>query len=765
MKTNLLCKISSIIHAMIFSRPCPSRLRLAAAGTLFLAAAGLAATAAMHPPKLPWAVPTVRVGHNPVGTAVDPATNTVYVADGIDTTLSVIDGSKCNAMDSSGCSTIATVAVGRFPLVVLFDSTTKTLYVTLSGGHKNTISVVDTRTCNAQDTSGCSQARVATVTVPGVLPLTVPALDAANHSLYVGDGKEGPVSIVDTAICNATNTSGCSQPPVVTATKGDSIAIDHSNHSIYVTNAFHPSVSVFDGTTCNAIDQSTCAQPPAATFTEDLVPLGPAVVDETTHTYYLPLASFNDVLDYVAVIDASTCNGTITSGCRDTPPMVQVGDLPEGVILDPETKTVYVLNEESSTISMFNGATCNAMNHSGCSQLVRALTTGFNPVFYDLNLQTHTFYVPSQDTDRVWVLDASTCNATNTSGCTKFAPATVVGAAPVGIEANPNTKTVYVANQTDNTVSVIDTNVCNKAHPNDCNQAWTTIAVGSAPRSLAINRVTNTIYVPNRDDGTVSVIDGDHCNGMDVSGCGEMPATTAVGTTPQEVAVDETTNTIYVVNQDDDTVSVIDGAHCNGMDTSGCNQSWPTVTVGASPQALAVNPNNHTVYVANTDDNTVSVIDGNTAIATIAVGAGPRSIGIVLDKNTLFVGNRSDMTVSVIDGSTCNGGDTTGCGQMPPAILVGAFPKVAGNVNYILGRRIAVDQDKHTVFIPIIGDSDVATLDGNTCNASHPNNCRVTIVPKRMGGWPVFATVDESSGTVYVSDNVDGTVSLFPSSP
>src|SRR6266550_1931027 len=67
MKTNLLRKIFSIIHAVIFSRPCPSRLRLAAAGTLFVAAAGLAATAAMHPPKLPWEVPTVTVGNNPVG--------------------------------------------------------------------------------------------------------------------------------------------------------------------------------------------------------------------------------------------------------------------------------------------------------------------------------------------------------------------------------------------------------------------------------------------------------------------------------------------------------------------------------------------------------------------------------------------------------------------------------------------------------------------------------------------------------------------------
>jgi hypothetical protein len=29
-----------------------------------------------------------------------------------------------------------------------------------------------------------------------------------------------------------------------------------------------------------------------------------------------------------------------------------------------------------------------------------------------------------------------------------------------------------------------------------------------------------------------------------------------------------------------------------------------------------------------------------------------------------------------------------------------------------------------------------------------------------MGGWPIALTLDESSGTVYVSNNVDGTVSL-----
>ena len=148
--------------------------------------------------------------------------------------------------------------------------------------------------------------------------------------------------------------------------------------------------------------------------------------------------------------------------------------------------------------------------------------------------------------------------------------------------------------------------------------------------------------------------------------------------------------------------------------------------------------------------------------ATIPVGAGPRSVGIVLDKNTVFVGNRDDLTVSVIDGSTCNGTNTMGCSQTPPAVLVGAFPSTGGTNNNVLGRSIAVDSKKHTIYIPNLGDSDVATLDTNACRAGHVKDCHVTIVHGRMGGAPDVATVDESSGTVYVSNAFDGTVSLFP---
>ncbi len=764
-------------QAKTHSRPRLSRFRLAAAGTLFVAAAGLAATA-MQRPKLPWAVPTVRVGKAPIGVAVDRTTNTIYVASAGSNTVSVIDGSKCKAANASLCSPIATLThVGPVPIMLAFDKATDTLYVTngetTTGDDGNTIAVLNGKTCNATNTSGCGQMPAAIVTVPGVVGNPdvggVITLDPSNHTLYVGDANDGPVLMVNTATCSAMNTNGCSQVSSTMA-NGDAVAIDDSNQSVYVIDANDQTVTVLNGATCNATTQSDCTQFSVASLPTDLFPITGAV-DQSTHTLYVPLAAFNDTLDYVGVIDGSTCNAVVHSGCGGTPHLVQVGGLPLQVTIDPKTKTAYVANEVSSTVSVINTATCNGTNQSGCPQRAPALAIGVNPVGMDIDPKTHTLYTSSLDTNRVWVLDASTCNGMNTSGCTKFAPTTTVGAGPVAVADNPHNKTVYVANQIANTVSVIDATVCNKDHLGGCNQTWPTINVGNVPRFIGINKVTNTIYVSNNGDNTLSVIDGATCNRKKTSGCAQSQPTTPVGIFPQQVAVDERTNTIYVVNQVDNTVSVINGDVCNAGNVSGCNQSWPTVAVGASPQALAVNPNNHTVYVANTDDNTVSVfsalhcnaIDSSgcgQAPATIPVGSGLRSIGIVFDTHTVFVGNRYDLTVSVIDGSTCNGRDTTGCGQRPPAVLVGAFPGSAGNGNNILGRSIAIKN--HILYIPSIGDSDVATLDGNTCRAGHLEGCEVKLVQKRMGGFPVTATVDEESDTVYVANNTDGTVSVFP---
>ena len=149
--------------------------------------------------------------------------------------------------------------------------------------------------------------------------------------------------------------------------------------------------------------------------------------------------------------------------------------------------------------------------------------------------------------------------------------------------------------------------------------------VGSAPAgrgssSAAVDEETNTIYVANANNAngpdafgnTVSVIDGRRCQGTDVSGCKGPWPTLTVGNEPANIAVDEATDTAYVTNIDDNTVSVVNGATCNALVTSGCNQTPATVPVGAGPIGIFADEANHTVYIANFGDSTVSLLNSAT---------------------------------------------------------------------------------------------------------------------------------------------------------
>ena len=72
-----------------------------------------------------------------------------------------------------------------------------------------------------------------------------------------------------------------------------------------------------------------------------------------------------------------------------------------------------------------------------------------------------------------------------------------VGTQPAGVAANPKTNTIYVANSFDNTVSVISGRT---------NTVTATIPVGGVPVGVAADPKTRTIYVTNANSGTVSVL-------------------------------------------------------------------------------------------------------------------------------------------------------------------------------------------------------------------------------------------------------------------
>jgi DNA-binding beta-propeller fold protein YncE len=67
------------------------------------------------------------------------------------------------------------------------------------------------------------------------------------------------------------------------------------------------------------------------------------------------------------VLDGARCNATVTSGCGRPVGTVKVGKFPEAAALNPATRTLYVANLNSGTISVINVAGCNAEVIRGCT--------------------------------------------------------------------------------------------------------------------------------------------------------------------------------------------------------------------------------------------------------------------------------------------------------------------------------------------------------------------------------------------------------------
>ena len=118
-----------------------------------------------------------------------------------------------------------------------------------------------------------------------------------------------------------------------------------------------------------------------------------------------------------------------------------------------------------------------------------------------------------------------------------------------------------------------------------------------------------------------------------IDGATNNTTTVAVGDYPNAVAVNPTTNQIYVANcgcygtYPAANVTVIDGA---------TNNTLP-VAAGSEPIAVAVNPVTNQIYVANHGSNNVTVIDGNAPwSADFTVVPNPSSATITAGQSGTF---------------------------------------------------------------------------------------------------------------------------------
>jgi DNA-binding beta-propeller fold protein YncE len=438
--------------------------------------------------------------------------------------------------------------------------------------------------------------------------------------------KDDLLIAIDTNICDGSHPSACAalQPSTIhTGADPESVILDSQTQTLYTANEVDNDVSVIDASVCNASTTSGCRHP-----APDVAIYGPGALaaDPAVHTTYVTSGS-----NTVSMIDTSDCNASRPSGCAANPHTVTVGDNPDAVAVDGSTHTVYVANKgtgTSGTVSVINAAACNAADRFGCGSLATLQVPGGNPDGIAVDTATATVYVAtltSSGPDLISVFNAAVCDAINTTGCGQSPAVLSIGdsggaqfGSALSLAVDQATNTVYATAVVINTapfggdsVYVINGATCNGTNHVGCGQTPATIMAGFNPWGIAVDQATDTIYTADIADGeaagAVSVINGATCNGTNHAGCGQIPAAVPAGFGAVSVAVNPSTDAIYVANIEDTSVSVIDGAICSGSDTSGCEQATAKVAVGNYPSAIVIDPDVATAYVTN-GDNTVSVL-------------------------------------------------------------------------------------------------------------------------------------------------------------
>jgi len=398
-----------------------------------------------------------------------------------------------------------------------------------------------------------------------------------------------------------------------------------------------------------------------------------------------------------------------------------------------------------------------------CPELMKAqmvvatIPLGNPPNAVAVNPVTNKIYVAAGDS---WTQEGT---VTVIEGATNSTTTLTAGIRPHAVAINPVTNKIYVANAgcagpfgcgNSGSITVIDgaTNSMTTLHDPNAN----------GPDDIAVNSVTNKVYVANLWTGNITVIDGatDSIITIKDPNANQMQSVA--------VAVNSVTDKIYVVNNNRfgfsnttiGNITVVDGAS---------NTTSTVIDPNAmKPAAVAVNPVTNTIYIANLggypgpNHGNVTVIDGasnNATTLTDPNALAPASLAVNTVTNRIYVANLNDSALSgsggitIIDGaanSLTNVRDTRA--SSPTAVVVDS----TANKVYVANYGINPTQASN---VP----GNVTVIDGGTNsltnladpNAINPNALAVNSATSRIYVSNVFSenttVIDGGSGVADFS--------------
>ena len=197
---------------------------------------------------------------------------------------------------------------------------------------------------------------------------------------------------------------------------------------------------------------------------------------------------------------------------------------------------------------------------------------------------------------------------------------TTAGDGLLGIAVDLITNKIYVSNASDNVVDIIDGN---------CDKVVGTLPIsGGEPVGLSVNPFLHTLYVP-LNDSSVDVFDT-HSK--------SLLSTTTVGGADSFAAVNLVTGNVYVTDAEagPSTTAVLNAA----------GEVQTTVPVGDTPYGLDVDPFTDRVFVASTALNNLTVINGSTnAVQTTIPNVSASFVSVDFFSHLVYVSGSNGVTV------------------------------------------------------------------------------------------------------------------------
>lgn len=253
---------------------------------------------------------------------------------------------------------------------------------------------------------------------------------------------------------------------------------------------------------------------------------------------------------------------------------------------------------------------------------------------------SNKLYVVTPDTDSIYVIDGSTDSIIG-----KIAAGP--GVADIAIDNSAFLRTlIFVANQKSNSISVIDGNTDNKL---------TDISTSDIPYGIGIDPIKNQIYVTS-GNYYIDVIDYIPSGSNERSKVLLNFSATVYDSInmdnrlPNDIEVIPILGRAYVANSQTNTVSVIDTTS---------NERIYDIEVGSSPSWLVYNSADRNLYVSNSGENTISVIDPyekpaqiNSTVYTVEIDSAAADIAVNPKTNKIYFANLKSNTVSVMNGAT-----------------------------------------------------------------------------------------------------------------